>query len=98
MPKLAKLKVKNLPSKLRKIRLALNLSQSQMLEKLGLADKSYRSAISGFERGTREPALPILLKYAKIAGLSSDFLLDDDIELPAKLPSDFSHDHLKTKK
>lgn len=87
MPKLPRLKVARLPEKLQQIRLALNLSQNEMLSQLGLAESSFRSSISGFELGTREPALPILLRYAKLAGVCVDILLDDEMELPKNLPS-----------
>jgi len=32
--------------------------------------------------GTREPPLPILLRYARLAGISTDVLIDDDLKLP----------------
>lgn len=87
MPKLPRLKVARLPEKLLQIRLALNLSQNEMLSQLGLAESSFRSAISGFELGTREPALPILLRYAKLAGICVDLLIDDELDLPVELPA-----------
>jgi hypothetical protein len=58
-----------------------------MLNLLGLADATFRSTISGYERGTREPPLPILLKYAKVAGVCTDVLIDDEFDLPIRLPS-----------
>ena len=72
---------KRLAEKLLQIRLNLGLSQNQMLERLGLTEKVFRSAISGYELGTREPSLPILLKYARLAGISTDVLIDDNLEL-----------------
>jgi transcriptional regulator with XRE-family HTH domain len=77
-----------LGEKLLKIRNSLRLSQDQMLERLGLAKWLYRSAVSGYELGTREPPLPVLLKYAEIAGVWVDVLIDDELELPKKLPAD----------
>lgn len=76
-----------LSEKLLQIRLAFGLSQNEMLERLGLAEQLFRSAISKYELGTREPPLPVLLKYAHVAGVWIDVLVDDDLDLPQKLPS-----------
>ncbi|MDX6498509.1 MAG: hypothetical protein QOG23_1769 [Blastocatellia bacterium] len=43
------------------------------------------SAVSQYELGTREPPLPILLKYARLAGISTDVLIDDEIGLPDQI-------------
>lgn len=86
MGKVPRPKAERLPEKLLQIRLALNLSQNGMLRTLGIADESYRSAISGYELGTREPPLPILLRYARAVNLSTDYLIDDELSLPKKLP------------
>lgn len=80
-------KPERLAEKLLQIRLALGLSQDGMLERLGLADKYFRSRISAYELGNREPHLPILLKYARLVGISTDVLIDDELDLPEKLPS-----------
>jgi hypothetical protein len=42
--------------------------------------------ISEYERGKREPSLWVLLAYARVAGIHLEDLIDDDIDLPAKLP------------
>jgi transcriptional regulator with XRE-family HTH domain len=78
-------KPKRLAEKLLQIRLALNLSQDGMLVRLGLDEKLFRSAVSGYELGTREPPLPVLLKYARCVGISTDVLIDDELNLPDKL-------------
>jgi transcriptional regulator with XRE-family HTH domain len=88
MGRTARPKPYRLGGKLLKIRNSLELSQDQMLERLGLAKWLYRSAVSGYELGTREPPLPVLLKYAEIAGVWVDVLIDDELELPKKLPAD----------
>ena len=72
-----------LGEKLIEIRNHLNLSQSEMLNKLGFQDILYRSNISQYELGRREPPLLILLRYAQLAGVSVDFLIDDNLELPS---------------
>jgi transcriptional regulator with XRE-family HTH domain len=43
--------------------------------------------VSEFERGLREPSLLALLQYARLAGVSTDVLIDDELDLPAKLKS-----------
>jgi transcriptional regulator with XRE-family HTH domain len=78
-------KSERLGEKLLQIRLALGLSQDGMLERLGLSDKYFRSRISAYELGDREPHLPILLLYARSVGISTDVLIDDEMVLPAKL-------------
>lgn len=75
-----------LAEKLIAIRSALGLSQNEMLSRLGLADEFGRNYISAFELGTREPPLPVLLRYALAAGVWVDVLIDDGLDLPAKLP------------
>ncbi len=59
----------------------MGFSQNQMLDKLNLTDKVFRSAISGYELGTREPTLIILFKYARLAGISTDVLIDNESEI-----------------
>jgi len=61
------------------------LSQNEMLARLGLANEFGRNYISAFELGTRKPPLPMLLRYSQAAGVWVDVLIDDDLELPAKL-------------
>lgn len=80
-----------LPEKLLQIRSALGLSQNEMLVRLGLGEKLYRTAVSGYELGTSEPPLPVILQYARLAGVCTDVLLDDDLDLPAKLPAQAKH-------
>jgi transcriptional regulator with XRE-family HTH domain len=71
---------KYLGKKLRAIRTEmLGMSQTEMSKALGL--KVDYSAVSQYELGTREPPLPILLKYARLVGISTDVLIDDEIEL-----------------
>ncbi|HEX8635978.1 MAG TPA: helix-turn-helix transcriptional regulator [Pyrinomonadaceae bacterium] len=71
--------------KLLQIRLYLDLSQDGMLVRLGLDAKVSRTAISSYELGTGEPPLPVLLKYARCVGISTDVLIDDELNLPDKL-------------
>jgi transcriptional regulator with XRE-family HTH domain len=75
-----------LAEKILQIRLALGLSQTGMLQRLGIGEKGYRNYISDFENGKREPPLPVLLKYARLVGISTDVLIDDELDLPKRLP------------
>ena len=70
---------RKLAKKLKRIRLGLGLSQGDLAKRLGVKE---RASISGYELGTREPSLPILLKYARLAGTSTDVLIDDKLMLP----------------
>jgi transcriptional regulator with XRE-family HTH domain len=76
-----------LAKKLRTIRLALELSQNQILERLGFADQLFRSNISQYERGHRVPSPPVLLAYARLANVDLAVLIDDDLDLPESIPS-----------
>ena len=78
-----------LGEKLLSVRLALGLSQTGMLRALGLEVDP--SAVSGYELGTREPPLAILLRYAEMANVYVDVLIDDRLDLPNKLPASRKH-------
>ena len=75
-------KPKRLAEKLTRIRTQLGLSQTGMVRKLGF-DDLLQGHISAFEIGRREPSLIVLLQYARIAGVSMETLVDDDLDLPA---------------
>jgi transcriptional regulator with XRE-family HTH domain len=95
MGRSARRKQERLAEKLLQIRLALGLSQNGMLDHLGLTDDLYRNNISSYERGEREPPLHALLKYAQAAGVWVDVLIDDELDLPEKLPSPTKHEGIK---
>jgi transcriptional regulator with XRE-family HTH domain len=82
---------KHLAEKLLRVRLALGLSQSEMLRRLGAEEELSRGIISNYELGEREPPLYILLGYARLAGVCTDSLIDDKLDLPAKLPARPKH-------
>ena len=73
-------KPRYLGRKLRKLREQIGLSQTEMCKRLGL--KVDYSAVSQYELGRREPPLPVLLKYARLVGISTDVLIDDKLDLP----------------
>lgn len=68
-------KPKRLARKLLAIRKHLGLSQTEMARALEL--KTAYTSVSGYERGKREPDLIVLLRYAQLAGISTDVLIDD---------------------
>lgn len=74
---------RKLGAKLKLIRTRLGLTQPQMIEKLAVKNEPLRPAsISGYELNQREPPLLVLLKYARLAGVSTDVLIDDKLKLP----------------
>ena len=85
---------KELPKKLKFIRSYFNLTLEELsieigkeLEKSGFPDiKVYTGSITEFEKGKREPQLPVLLAYAHIANVYVDVPINDNLELPKKLP------------
>ena len=79
-----RLRQQRLADKLLQIRLSLELSQSEMLRRLDAEDLITYHQISGYETGRREPPLLILLKYARVAGVSTGVLIDDELDLPEK--------------
>ena len=79
---------KRLPTKLLRIRQGLDLTQEQMAGLLETRRSPvYPTHVSEFERGLREPSLLALLRYARLVGVSTDVLIDDELDLPAKLRS-----------
>lgn len=78
-------RVRRLSEKLLQIRIDLNLSQNELIRELGLEDLIYQSNVSGYESGEREPPLPFILAYARLAEISTDFLIDDELDLPNKM-------------
>ena len=80
-------KPKHLAAKLRRIREALGLSQSEMLRRLGFENVHAYTRISSYELGRNEPPAMVLLEYARIANVYVEVLIDDELDLPARLPS-----------
>lgn len=91
MGKRARMKQEGLADKLLQVRQALDLSQSEMLRRLGFEKVLDYKRISEYETGRSEPPLAVLLQYARVAGVCVDVLIDDEQTLPAKLPSKPKH-------
>ncbi len=87
----ARLKPERLTEKLVQIRTQLGLSQNELIKKFDVDLTQNR--ISEYETGNGEPSLPLLLKYARLAGVCLERLVDDELDLPAKLPSRTKHSY-----
>jgi transcriptional regulator with XRE-family HTH domain len=88
-------RAERLHEKMRQIRQAYGLSQAEMISRLRFNEELKQSDISAFEREpedkwSREPALPYLLRYARVAGVNVEVLIDE-LELPDKLAPDPLH-------
>ena len=75
-------KPERLSNKLLAIRRRLRMSQTEMARALEL--KVHYSAVSNYELGTREPDLIIVLRYARLAGVPMEILVDDKLNLPER--------------
>jgi transcriptional regulator with XRE-family HTH domain len=89
---------RRLGTKLLRIRTALGLSQNGMLERLGSPEGLLGTSISAYERGVREPPLVVLLKYARAVNIAVDALIDDDLDLPEKLPAKSKSERARRKR
>jgi transcriptional regulator with XRE-family HTH domain len=93
----ARQRAERLAEKLLQVRLTLGLSQTQMFRRLAVEDLIIYNRISDYELGRREPPLPILLRYARAAGVPIEVLVDDELDLPEKLPGSTNHDEISRK-
>ena len=83
-----------MPRKLETIRTQLGFNLEEMITAInkniiagGYSDvKIFRSHILEFEKGVREPQIPVLLAYAQIANIYVDILINDKLDLPKGLP------------
>ena len=83
-------KPKNLGKKLRQIRETLDIKQPYMPARLGLFGM-HPCRISEYENGVREPSAMTLLAYADLAGVHLEDIVNDNVELPEKLPGKIRH-------
>lgn len=72
---------KRLGEKLQAIRHHKGWTLEQMAEAVGRTDVSRRSRVWEWEKGVRQPNYPSLLTYARLVGVSTDDLIDDEVEL-----------------
>jgi len=80
-----------LAAKLLQIRQSLGLSQQEMLKRLGFEGEIDYTTISKYELDKNEPPLTILLAYARTAGVHLEDIVDDDTDLPNKLPGNVTY-------
>lgn len=81
----------NLSRKLRQIRIDLGLSQAELVRRLGYEDSLHVGRISEYESSMREPSLLMLLAYARLARVHLEDIVDDQRDLPPRLPGRISH-------
>jgi transcriptional regulator with XRE-family HTH domain len=84
-----------LAGKLLQIRNALGLSQTEIFRRLGVEDVTDYTSISKYELDKNEPPLSVLLQYAHIAGVHMEALVDDELDLPEKLPASVNHEEIR---
>ena len=97
MGRKARIKPLRLSEKLLQIRQGLDLSQTQLLQRLGFGDLIDYRRVSEFELGEAEPPLPVLLQYARVAGVHLEDIVDDEFELPERLPGNVRYQGIKRK-
>lgn len=97
MGRAKRLRVARLAEKLLQIRKSLRLSQNELIREIGFEGAIYQSNVSEYESGKREPPLPILLAYARLAETSTDVLIDDNLDLLGKLPDSYKSNNLISK-
>ncbi len=86
-----------LGEKFLQIRTALNLTQESMLARLKLPTEITQSNISAYERGTKEPPIFVIMKYAHVAHVWIDVLVEDSLDLPSRIPSSRKHKGVRRK-
>jgi len=73
--------IKNLPEKLKELRLKYNFSQKDVANRLDISP----SIVSAYETGERTPSIEILLALSYLYKCSTDYLLGKDNDKPATL-------------
>ncbi len=63
--------IKDLPNRLRELRMKYGYSQKAVSQKIGISP----SIVSGYESGERTPSTEVLLSLAYLYGCSTDYLL-----------------------
>jgi transcriptional regulator with XRE-family HTH domain len=81
-----RMRPKRLGEKLRAIRNHLDCSLADMANRLSADDVTVRrTVISLYESNDREPSLAVLLRYARLVGITLEVLADDELDLPESL-------------
>ena len=73
--------IKDLPQKLKALRVQYGYSQKQVAEKIGVSP----SIVSGYETGERTPSTEILLSLSYLYNVSTDYLLGKQTAAPSAM-------------
>lgn len=71
--------IKELPQKLKQLRISHNYSQKEVAKKLGISP----SIVSGYETGERTPSTEVLLALSYLYKCSTDYLLGKTTKTPS---------------
>jgi transcriptional regulator with XRE-family HTH domain len=88
----ARRRPERLAEKLRRIRITLGLSQAELHKSLGVQQEIPYTRISDYELDKNEPSLLVLLEYARVAAVHLEDIVDDRLELPARLPGTIKYE------
>lgn len=73
--------IKDLPQRLKALRVQYGFSQKQVAEKIGVSP----SIVSGYETGERTPSTEVLLSLSYLYNVSTDYLLGKQSVAPNAL-------------
>jgi transcriptional regulator with XRE-family HTH domain len=94
-----RIRPRRLGEKLKSIRSHSDCSLAEMAERLSTDEFSLRRTdISKYELDTNEPPLPVLLRYARLVGITIDILADDGMDLPESFSSPEQNREIKRHK
>jgi transcriptional regulator with XRE-family HTH domain len=80
-------KSERIGEKVREIRMRLGLTQEHMFELLTRhGAKIHVGYIARYESSERTPTTLVTLAYARAVGIPMEVLVDDELDLPKKLP------------
>jgi hypothetical protein len=65
--------------------------------RLDVEDEISHKLISKYELDQNEPPLKVLLQYARVAGVHMEDIVDDELDLPEKLPANYRHEGIRRK-
>jgi hypothetical protein len=68
-----------------------------MLKRLGYDESILYTRISDYELSKRVPPLPLILQYARVAGAHMEDIVDDELDLPERLPGNVRYEGPKRK-
>ncbi len=99
MGKAKRIRPDRIGEKLLLIRNYFDCSLSEMAKKLSNNKFNVRrTAISAYELQNSEPPLHLVLRYAHLAGINVEYLIDDELDLPHQFPCKTKSKSLKTVK